>query len=89
MNLTLGGDLSSGSLAEVSAAALNQSMRETAIKYANKKVDPNIVLSYFKQRITYNYPRFVPGGRVQTNPSTYVSTPTNYKVSYFGYGNCN
>lgn len=89
MNLTLGGDLSSGSLAEVSAAALNQSMRETAIKYANKKVDPNIVLSYFKQRITYNYPRFVPGGRAQTNPSTYVSTPTNYKVSYFGYGNCN
>lgn len=89
INLSIGDTyISHGLAANVSAQALEQSMDETVKKFGNKSVTSMVVELYFKQRLKHNYPLFIPGARVNFNPSSYSVTPTPYQSS-FGNGDCN
>ncbi len=78
-NLAVGNTTISASMAAIASAhALGVSMSETARKYGNKPVSDNIVNLYFQSRLRYNYSLFLPGGRVNINPTNYSVTPTPY-----------
>lgn len=90
INLSMGNTyISSGQAAETSADALRVSMGETVKKYGNKPVMGMIVDFYFKERLKYNYPLFIPRARVNFNPNNFNVIPTPYKTTIFGNGNCN
>lgn len=82
-------NITSGLAATASAQALKISMNETVKKFGAKPVSGMIVELYFKERLKYNYPLFIPGGRVNFNPNSYNVTPTQYQTNLFGTGNCN
>ena len=88
-NFTYGGEVGTGIRSEISARALDEAMRETAHRYAGTYVNPSVVESYFKERLKYNFPLFIPGGRVNFNIQNSNVTPSNYVASWRGYGNCN
>ena len=89
INLSIGDTyISPGLAANVSAQALEQAMDETVKKFGNKSVTSMVVELYFKQRLKHNYPLFIPGARVNFNPSSYSVTPSPYQSS-FGNGDCN
>lgn len=90
INLSVGNtNLSPGLAASTSAQALEQAMDETVKKFGNKPVSGMIVDMYFKQRLKHNYPLYIPGGRVNFNSNNFTVTPTQYRTSFFGNGNCN
>ena len=90
INLSVGNtNLSPGLEAAASAQALEQAMDETVKKFGNKPVSGMIVDMYFKQRLKHNYPLYIPGGRVNFNANNFTVTPTQYRTSFFGNGNCN
>lgn len=81
-------EISPGLAANLSAKALQVSMDETVKLYGNKPVSELTVRLYFEGRLKYNYPLFIPGGRVNFNASTFSGTATNYETNAFGNGNC-
>lgn len=90
INLSVGNtNLSPGLAAATSAQALEQAMDETVKKFGNKPVSGMIVDIYFKKRLKHNYPLYIPGGRVNFNSNNFTVTPTQYRTSFFGNGNCN
>ena len=84
----MGGDISNGLAAELSAQALQVSMNETVALYGNKLASELQVRLYFEQRLRHNYPIITNGGRVNINPMTMLVTPTEYETNFFGNGNC-
>jgi hypothetical protein len=89
-NLAVGNTtISAGLAATLSAQAVEISMKETVAVYGNKPVSELTVRLYFEQRLKYNYPLFIPGGRVNFNASTFIGTPSYYKTNMFGTGDCN
>lgn len=82
-------NLTPGLAASASAQALKLSMNETVKKFGNKTVSSMIVELYFKERLKYNYPFFIPGGRVNFNANNINVVPTQYQTNVFGTGNCN
>jgi len=87
-NLTNGGNLSSGVAATTSAQVMQKVMSETARKYANSYVSESSIESYFKERLKTEYPKYIPGGRVNFNANSFSVIPTEYKTNTFGTGNC-
>ena len=87
-NMIIGGEISNGMAAELSAKALQISMDETVARYGNQEVDKMIVSNYFEQRLKNNYPIITNGGRVNFNPMSYSVVPTYYKTAFLGNGNC-
>jgi hypothetical protein len=88
-NLAVGNtSISPGLAANMSATVLNKTIREVVHKYGNKSVSGLIVLQFFKERLKHNFSMYIPGGRVQTNPTTYSVTPTQYQTNAFGLGDC-
>jgi hypothetical protein len=81
--------ISPGIAANTSAQALKISMNETVKKFGNKPVSGMIIETYFKQRLKYNYPLFIPGGRVNFNANNFSVIPTQYQTNAFGTGDCN
>ena len=77
-----------GIAATVSAKALNRSIGESVSKYGNKPVTNAIVDIYFKSRLKHNFPLYLPGGRVNFNPSNYSVVPTPYQTNALGTGDC-
>lgn len=71
-----GGETTPGLMGSVSAAALNQAMKDTAKKYGGTDVNTSVVTEYFKQRIKDNYPLWVPGGRANTNSNSSIPATT-------------
>ncbi|PJJ09945.1 hypothetical protein CLU83_3328 [Flavobacterium sp. 1] len=89
-NLSIGNTtIGPGLAATLSAKAVEVSMSETVSMYGNKPVSALTVRLYFEERLKYNYPLFIPGGRVNFNSSSFSVTPTQYKTNMFGTGNCN
>ena len=89
-NISVGNtEISAGLAATLSAKAVEVSMSETVRLYGNKAVSELTVRLYFEERLKYNYPLYIPGGRVNFNASGFTGTPTDYKTNMFGTGNCN
>lgn len=81
-------NITSGIAANTSARVLQKSMQEVIDKYGGTNVSDLILDRYFRERLAYNYPLFVPGGRVIFN-STENLPATNYKTNTFTAGDCN
>ncbi|HYD90713.1 MAG TPA: hypothetical protein VEA37_04400 [Flavobacterium sp.] len=77
-----------GIAASTSAQALKRSMGETVSKYGNKPVSNTIIQIYFERKLKYNYPLYLPGGRVNFNSNNYSVVPTPYQTSALGNGDC-
>lgn len=88
-NFSLGGEVGAGIAAESSANALNNTMSEIAKEYAYSHTSESNVEVAFKERLKYNYPLYIPGGRVNFNATNYSVIPTEYKTNAFGIGSCN
>ncbi len=86
--MLIGGDISNGLAAELSAQALKISMNETVKLYGNKPATELQVKLYFEERLKHNYPIITNGGRVNFNPMSFSVIPTEYKTAFFGTGNC-
>lgn len=91
-NFTKGGEIGPGASAEASANALNNTMSEIAKEYANTYSSENKVERAFMDKLKYNYPLYIPGGRINFNATNYTVSPTEYKTEYktewLGTGNC-
>ena len=82
-----GAPISSGAAAELSAQALQTTIREVVAKYGRVKVPEMIVEQYFKERLLYNYPLFTSGGRV--NWTTTENLPvTDYQTTFMLPDDC-
>lgn len=89
-NLLVGGTIiTSGMAASLSSQALWLSMNETVKKYGDEPVSELMVKLYFESRLKHNYPLFIPGGRVNFNPTSLNVTPTQYQTNLFNTGDCN
>ncbi len=86
-NMVVGGNISPGMAAELSAEAIKVSMDETVDRYGGKYVSQLIVTNYFRERLIENYQMMTNGGRVNFNSTSNI-TPTEYKTTLFGTGDC-
>lgn len=80
-NLSNGGNLGAGTAADISARALAQAMHKTVQKYHRTQTEGYQVDIAFKDFLKSEYPKYIPGGRVNFNPTSYSVIPTNY-VTY-------
>lgn len=88
-NIQIGNtNITHGIAANLSARALQESIKDVVNKYGGTDVSDLILDRYFRERLTHNYPLYVPGGRVIFN-STENLPATNYKTNTFTAGNCN
>jgi hypothetical protein len=88
-NIKIGNtNITPGIAANLSARALQQSMKDVISKYGATDVSDLILDRYFRERLAYNYPLYVPGGRVNFN-STENLPAVNYKTNTFTAGDCN
>ncbi len=90
INLSIGNTtITSGMAAEISANALNISIKEIVKKYGNSQMDPDLIKIYFQERLKFNYPLMTSGGRVQFDAMNYSGIIKEYKTNAYGTGNCN
>lgn len=91
INLQVGNtNITAGMAASLSTSALAFSMKQTVNKYGNKKVTSTMVDLYFESKLKYNYPNYLPGGRVNVHPQNYPISvvPTQYQSSAAGSADC-
>lgn len=88
-NYTLGGGLTAGSAAELSALILRKTMSDIASQYGNKMAHNSFVAIKFREKLISNYKSYTGGGgRVQFNYTGSIP-PSPYRTELFGTGNCN
>lgn len=87
-NLQKGGaNLTAGMVATLSARALQTSIQEVVDRYGAKNVSEIVVDQYFRDRLVYNYPLFINGGRANFN-STDNLPATDYKTTLLFLDDC-
>lgn len=87
-NLQKGGaNLTAGMVATLSARALQTSIQEVVDRYGAKNVSEMVVDQYFRDRLVYNYPLFINGGRANFN-STDNLPATDYKTTLLFLDDC-
>ncbi|MEW2920598.1 hypothetical protein AB1A65_03955 [Muricauda sp. ANG21] len=87
-NYSIGGNLSAGSAAELSAKILSITMDQIVDRYSNTTVTDSFIAIQFRELLVKNYRDYTGGGgRVQFNYSGNLSA-TNYKTNLFGTGDC-
>lgn len=82
-----GTPISAGMAAELSAKALQTTIREVVAKYGRVKVSEMIVEQYFKERLLYNYPLITSGGRVNWTATENLPV-TDYETTFMLPDNC-
>ncbi|MBJ2125639.1 hypothetical protein [Flavobacterium sp. IB48] len=86
-HLVGGANISQGLAAELSAKALQITIREVVQMYGRVKVSPMVVEQYFKERLIYNYPLITSGGRVNWTASEKLPI-TDYETTFMLPDNC-
>ncbi|WP_278022286.1 hypothetical protein [Flavobacterium ginsengisoli] len=86
-HLVGGANISQGLVAELSAKALQITIREVVQMYGRVKVSPMVVEQYFKERLIYNYPLITSGGRVNWTASEKLPI-TDYETTFMLPDNC-
>lgn len=81
-------NITAGIAATTSAKVLQKSMQEVIDKYGGTNVSDLILDQYFRERLTHNYPLYVPGGKVNFNSTSSIPA-TNYKTNFLTSGDCN
>jgi len=87
-NLQKGGTtMTAGMVAELSTRALQTSIQDVVNRYGTQNVSEMAVDIYFRERLVYNYPLFVPGGRANFTASENLPA-TDYKTTFLFPDDC-
>ena len=88
-NIQMGNtDITPGLAANASARALQKTMQDVIDKYGSSRTSDSTLMLYFQERLKYNYPLYIPGGRVNFNATENI-VATEYKTNPWTAGNCN
>lgn len=82
-----GAPISAGMAAELSAKALQMTIKDVVAKYGRVKVSEMIVEQYFKERLIYNYPLVTSGGRVNWTATENLPV-TDYETTFLLPDDC-
>lgn len=73
--------------ANTSARALQRAMQDVIDRYGHTRESELTVRLYFEERLKYNYPLYIHGGRVNFN-ATNNGRVTDYKTNIITGGDC-